>query len=134
MKKIPWLLCLLTAFAATAFPNPALPTGWWRASLLRKDGNTIDFNVSMQYKKGKPVWYIRNASEKIEVTAIEQKQDSILVQMPLFESEFRLQYTQQYLTGRVDQKNGHCNSDNAGFVHTRSNHSDIRWPNKPNEK
>jgi thiol-disulfide isomerase/thioredoxin len=99
MKKIPWLLCLITVFAATAYANQPLPTGWWRASLLRKDGNAIDFNVFMQYKKGKPVWYIRNASEKIEVTAIVQKQDSILVQMPLFESEFRLQFTNNTLHG-----------------------------------
>ena len=72
--------------------NPMPPSGWWRASLQRRDGVTIDFNVSIQYKNGKPVWYIRNASEKIAVTAIEHKGDSVLVQMPLFESEFRLQY------------------------------------------
>jgi thiol-disulfide isomerase/thioredoxin len=91
MKKITWLFCLLTGLAPFASANSPVPTGWWRASLQRNDGNTIDFNVAIQYKKGKAVWFIRNASEKIEVTAIEQKQDSILVQMPLFESEFRLQ-------------------------------------------
>ncbi|THU39970.1 TlpA family protein disulfide reductase [Niastella caeni] len=91
MKKITWIFVLLTCLFITAFANPQLPTGWWRASIMRMDGHTIDFNVSVQYKKGKPVWFIRNATEKIEVTAIEQKQDSIIVQMPLFESEFRLQ-------------------------------------------
>ncbi|OQP63149.1 redoxin [Niastella vici] len=91
MKKIPWLIGLLTGLVTYTSANIPLPTGWWRASLQRTDGHTIDFNVAIQYKKGKPVWYIRNAAEKIEVTAIEQKQDSILVQMPLFESEFRLQ-------------------------------------------
>ncbi len=99
MKKIPWFLYFMTALAATAFPNSPLPKGWWRASLLRNDGNTIDFNVNMQYKNGKPVWYIRNAAEKIEVTAIGQKQDSIIVQMPLFESEFRLQHTSNTISG-----------------------------------
>ena len=92
MKKITWIIGLMTGFVAVSLAHPPLPTGWWRASLLRADGNTIDFNVAIQYKKGKPVWFIRNATEKIEVTAIEQKQDSILVQMPLFESEFRLQF------------------------------------------
>lgn len=92
MKEITWIIGLLTGLIASSFANPTLPTGWWRASILRADGNTIDFNVAMQYRKGKPVWFIRNATEKIEVTAIEQKQDSILVQMPLFESEFRLQF------------------------------------------
>jgi thiol-disulfide isomerase/thioredoxin len=91
MKKITWIIGLLTGLIASSFAHLPLPSGWWRASILRPDGNTIDFNVAMQYKKGKPVWFIRNATEKIEVTAIEQKQDSMLVQMPLFESEFRLQ-------------------------------------------
>ena len=91
MKKISWITGLLTVLALQATANPPLPAGWWRASLQRADGHTIDFNVAIQYKKGVPTWYIRNATEKIEVTAIEQKQDSVLVQMPLFESEFRLQ-------------------------------------------
>lgn len=90
MKKITWIIGLLTGLIVSSLANP-LPSGWWRASIMRPDGHTIDFNVAVQYKKGKPVWFIRNASEKIEVTAIEQKQDSMLVQMPLFESEFRLQ-------------------------------------------
>src|ERR1044072_186005 len=104
MKKIPCLICLITAFATTSFANLPMPTGWWRATLQRKDGNTIDFNVSMQYKNGKPIWYIRNASEKITITAIEQKQDSILVQMPLFESEFRLQFNNNTLQGEWIKK------------------------------
>jgi thiol-disulfide isomerase/thioredoxin len=91
MKKFTWIIGLMTGLVTTSFANLPLPTGWWRASITRPDGNTIDFNVAIQYKKGKPVWFIRNATEKMEVTAIEQKQDSILVQMPLFESEFRLQ-------------------------------------------
>src|SRR5688572_8485728 len=92
MKKITWIIGLMTGLVTASFANLPLPTGWWRASIIRPDGNTIDFNVAIQYKKGKPVWFIRNATEKIEVTAVEQKQDSILVQMPLFESEFRLQF------------------------------------------
>lgn len=92
MKEITWIIGLLTGLITSSFANTTLPTGWWRASIVRPDGNTIDFNVDMQYKKGKPVWFIRNATEKIAVTAIAQKQDSILVQMPLFESEFRLQF------------------------------------------
>jgi peroxiredoxin len=93
MKKFIWIFSLIISSISISLANPTLPpAGWWRASLQRPDGNTIDFNVDVQYKNGKPVWFIRNASEKIAVTAIEQKQDSILVQMPLFESEFRLQF------------------------------------------
>lgn len=91
MKKIPWIIGLMTAFIFSAAANTQKPlVGRWRASLQRADGHTIDFSVTIQYEAGKPVWHIRNAEEKIKVTAIDQKQDSILVQMPLFESEFRL--------------------------------------------
>ena len=91
MKKIPWMIGFITVLALHAAANTPLPTGWWRATLQRADGHTIDFNVAIQTKNGKLVWFIRNVTEKIAITAIEQKQDSILVQMPLFESEFRLQ-------------------------------------------
>jgi thiol-disulfide isomerase/thioredoxin len=91
MKKIPWMIGFITVLTLHAAANAPLPAGWWRATLQRADGNTIDFNVAMQYKNGKPLWLIRNATEKIQVTGIEQKQDSIFVKMPLFESEFRLQ-------------------------------------------
>jgi thiol-disulfide isomerase/thioredoxin len=92
MKKITWIISLLTAFIFNAAANNTQKPlgGMWRASLQRTDGHTIDFTVTIQYVGGKPVWLVRNATEKIKVTAIEQKQDSILVQMPLFESEFRL--------------------------------------------
>jgi peroxiredoxin len=92
MKKIPWFIGFITVLAFNAAANTPPPAGWWRATLQRADGHTIDFNVDVQYKNGKPVWFIRNATERIQVTAIEQKQDSILVQMPLFESGFRLQF------------------------------------------
>jgi peroxiredoxin len=92
MKKIISLGGLLACIVSISMANPVVPAGWWRATLQRQDGHTIDFNVSIQYKKNKPVWFIRNASEKIKVSSIEQKRDSVLVQMPLFESEFRLKY------------------------------------------
>ncbi|WP_207513342.1 peroxiredoxin family protein [Longitalea luteola] len=91
MKKISWIIGLMTAFVFSAAANQKPAGGMWRASLQRADGYTIDFSVTIQYISGKPVWFVRNAEEKIRVTAIEQKQDSIVVQMPLFESEFRLQ-------------------------------------------
>lgn len=88
MKTIIWLI-LLTGLAGSALSQSVAP-GWWRASLQRQDGFTIDFNIDVQYKDGKPVWYLRNASERMPITEIQQKRDSILVQMPLFESQFRL--------------------------------------------
>jgi peroxiredoxin len=84
MKTLIYLFLLASLTASAQSP------GWWRASLQRQDGFTIDFNIDVQYKNGKPTWFLRNASERMPITAIQQKEDSLLVQMPVFESEFRL--------------------------------------------
>ena len=69
------MIGFITVLALNAAAIAPPPAGWWRASLQRADGHTIDFNVAMQYKNGKPVWFIRNATEKIQVTGIEQTDD-----------------------------------------------------------
>jgi peroxiredoxin len=76
------------------------PAGWWRFSLQREDGFAIDFNVDIKYTAGKPTWFIRNASERLAVTDIRKQGDSLLVQMPLFESAFYLKQDGNTLRGR----------------------------------
>lgn len=85
--------------------------GWWKASLLREDGNHIVFNIEVKYEKGKPVWYVRNAKERIAVSNIQQVKDSLIVRMPVFESAFYLKNENNQLlhgtwvrgTGGADQ-------------------------------
>jgi thiol-disulfide isomerase/thioredoxin len=95
MKKLlilfPALFCCFLFSCKQASP-PSMKQGWWRATLQREDGNTIDFNVEVTNTNGKLSWSIRNAGELLQVTAIEQKGDSLVVQMPLFESAFYLQW------------------------------------------
>ena len=64
--------------------------GWWGAKLHRSDSSNITFNFEWKTENGKPVWYIRNALERIKVNNISIKGDSLFVQMPVFESQFRL--------------------------------------------
>ena len=79
--------------------------GWWGAQLHRTDGSNITFTFEWKTEKGKPVWYIRNAAERIKVTNIVLNEDSLFVQMPVFESQFRLKKTGNKLSG-VWIKNG----------------------------
>ena len=79
--------------------------GWWGAQLQRTDGSNITFTFEWKTEKGKPVWYIRNAAERIKVTNIALNGDSLLVQMPVFESQFRLKKSGNKLSG-VWIKNG----------------------------
>ncbi|MEO5594428.1 MAG: TlpA disulfide reductase family protein [Chitinophagaceae bacterium] len=81
-------LFLLATCSAKAQEAPV--GNWWRAQLHRADGQNIIFNFLWTTEKGKPVWYIRNASERIRVTDIKVKGDSLIVQMPLFESQFKI--------------------------------------------
>ena len=68
-----------------------LRAGWYRASIFREDGAEIIFNAEVQLKNGKPVMFIRNAAERLLVDDIKVKGDSVKIEMPFFESFFRLQ-------------------------------------------
>jgi thiol-disulfide isomerase/thioredoxin len=62
----------------------------YRAEVKRKDGNKIVFNIYESYFGGKVQWTITNHTEKLEVTDIRKKGDSFLINLPLFEAQFRL--------------------------------------------
>ena len=81
-----------------AFPQEG-PAGSWQLSLHRDDGKNIIFNADWHTEKGRPVWIIRNAAERIRVDNITEKGDSLIVEMPLFESVFRLKKEGDRLTG-----------------------------------
>lgn len=82
------LLFSITSFAQTA---NKLRTGWYRATIFREDGAQIIFNAEVQLKNGKQVMFIRNAAERLLVDDIKVKGDSVNIEMPFFESFFRLQ-------------------------------------------
>ncbi len=90
MKRFVLVFISCLGFATTAVSQIKPAAGWWKASLLREDGNHIVFNFELKYEKDKPVWYIRNVTEKIPVTNIQWKNDSLIVRMPVFESTFYL--------------------------------------------
>ena len=73
--------------------------GWWQSTLKREDGKNILFRFEWRTEKGKPVWYIQNASERIRVADITTMGDSLIVQMPVFESQFRLLHHKGELQG-----------------------------------
>jgi peroxiredoxin len=94
--------------------------GWWAAKLQRKDGNAITFIVEWKTEKGKPVWYIHNAAEKIRVDNITATADSFIVQMPVFESQFRIAYHDKKLSG-VWIKGGSVKTQEIPFAAVQSN-------------
>ncbi len=80
-----------TNTSANASRAPRLQQGDWRALLQREDGQQIVFIFDLQYKGKTPVIRIHNASERLEVKQVRQAGDSVFIEMPFFESSFRLQ-------------------------------------------
>ena len=65
-------------------------TGPWKGSLLREDGKTIDFHFDLRNENGKTVLYIINAGERLRVDQLVHSKDSLVIEMPVFESQFRV--------------------------------------------
>jgi thiol-disulfide isomerase/thioredoxin len=77
--------------------------------LQRADSFPIIFNLETVSEKGIPSWYIRNDVERILVNDLKPSGDSLIVQMPTFESTFRLQkqpgnmYTGTWIKGTTSK-------------------------------
>ena len=98
MRFITFFLLLVIA-GSNAQAQQKTSGTWWRAQLHRQDGQNIVFNFEWTTEKGKPVWYIRNAAERLRVNNIKEKGDSLIIEMPLFESQFRIKKEADGLTG-----------------------------------
>ncbi|NDC77984.1 MAG: TlpA family protein disulfide reductase [Chitinophagia bacterium] len=73
--------------------------GSYVGRFLRADGLPIVFHVEISGKAAGETWTIRNAGERIRVTSIRRRGDSVFIDMPVFESSFRLRDHGQGYTG-----------------------------------
>jgi thiol-disulfide isomerase/thioredoxin len=89
LKKI-GLLSIAGLFSLAVNAQTTLQPGTWNAALHRTDGNKIVFNLAVEQVKGKNVLYVVNEPEKLLVDDVRQVGDSLFVNMPLFESSFKL--------------------------------------------
>ncbi|MBK9285768.1 MAG: TlpA family protein disulfide reductase [Sphingobacteriaceae bacterium] len=79
--------------------HAGLKVGPYRAVLFlnEKENILLPFNFEVT-EKGKKI-IIKNAEEKIEVSEIKFKKDSVFIQMPVFDTEFRCKITNEGLQG-----------------------------------
>lgn len=87
-KTLLFVLVLFSSIFAHSQKN-ALPNGQWRGLLLRADGNDIVFNFLVKDSVGKKILYIQNAGERLLVNDIGYLNDSIIINLPFFESQIR---------------------------------------------
>jgi len=87
MYKYLLVFCLIPTVSILAQKSKSLQ---YLVLLQRSDSLPIIFNLEANTEKGNPIWIIRNDTERIRVTDIRKSGDSLLVNMPTFESSFRL--------------------------------------------
>ncbi len=68
--------------------SPALKQSIYRAILYRPDGHEIVFNFQPKKETSKTVLYVINDTERLRISDLKQKGDSLLFNMPFFESSF----------------------------------------------
>lgn len=90
MRKI-LLFCLAISACTMEIQAKKLKIGAYRAVLVLNETTPIllPFNFDLSYENKKPRILIRNAEEKIVVEDILQKKDSLIIRMPVFDTEFR---------------------------------------------
>lgn len=90
MNKYIGLLFTASLFTFAAQAQSSLQTGTWNAALQRTDGNKIIFNLAVEQVKGKTAIYVVNEPEKVLINDVRQVKDSLFINMPLYESSFKL--------------------------------------------
>src|ERR1700739_1424166 len=83
-----------------AIAQSHMKTGIWRGALKNSAGNELPFNFEVKENAGKQQLIVMNGAERIKVTNIRFKGDSVLIRMPLFNSEFKLKSEATGLTGK----------------------------------
>ncbi len=91
------LLYLSTSFSQIHVP---IKRGIWRGVLQLNDSTQLPFNFELTSNKDYPYMIeIKNGDEKIIVTDIKLKGDSITIKMPVFDSEFKCKNFEDSLKG-----------------------------------
>jgi len=117
VRSFLFILFSLLLFSAQAGPLAAgiqpskknyPPNGIWQADIIRKDGQQIRFNFEMKDSAGKKILYVINGKERLLADDIRQREDSIFIEMPFFDSRFALRlYDDDKLKGSWIKNYGH---------------------------
>ena len=73
----------------SAFHGLIIASGIWRAVLMTPGGE-LPFNFETKEVNGRSEIFINNGDENIEVNEISYANDSLIIQLPVYDSEFRV--------------------------------------------
>lgn len=92
-------LSLLILASCTRSGSPVFENGIWRATLKTETGAEIPFNFEVKDSAEQKILYLINGEERILVTDIVRQDDSLIIQLPFFDSEIRAQFKGKNLSG-----------------------------------
>jgi len=133
MKRIVLPLLVLSLFAFSSCKQAGLAdlqNGTWRATLKTESGVEIPFNFELADSAGKKQLDIINGDERFRVNEISQEGDSILIQMPLFDSEIKAVLTGGSLSGKWTK---HLATNDVAMEFTASPNTNWRFFKKEGE-
>jgi peroxiredoxin len=101
LKKLQPYIILIALFfiISSASAHTKLKTGIWRGVLKTESGTELPFNFIVTDVAGRQQLAIINGAERFKVTDVKTVGDSVFIHMPLFDSEFRLKFDGDGLTG-----------------------------------
>jgi peroxiredoxin len=98
--RVALIALLLFILANAASAQTKLQTGVWRGVLKTSSGAELPFNFDVNNSGGHTRLAIINGAERFKVTDVRTKGDSVLIHMPLFNSEFKLKFAGKGLKGQ----------------------------------
>lgn len=99
VKKSIATVILFLLFLNIISAQKALKTGIWDGALQLNNSTQLPFNFEVKNNNEKLSFEIINAEERIVVDEIFLKGDSVIIKMPVFDSEFRCKNTGDSLQG-----------------------------------
>jgi peroxiredoxin len=88
LKYLIYIIVFLSGFAVYSQNKNGKSTRWM-ASIHRPDSNDIVFTFTTHVQNNKTELYIKNATEILKVDNVRFVDDSVFIEMPVFESRFR---------------------------------------------
>ena len=98
-NRIPLIVLIILSITTLLHSQNTLKTGIWRGVLKLNDSIDLPFNFEIKNSADKFSINIINQNERISVTELVLKTDSVFIQMPVFNSEFRLKNSGNSLNG-----------------------------------
>ncbi|WP_232058439.1 peroxiredoxin family protein [Nibribacter ruber] len=89
--------------ACNSNSDSTLPAGPWRGT-IEVSGHTMPFNFTVAEENGKQVAYLVNGEEKILIDEITFDQDSVRLQMHIFDATLHAKVDKGQLTGRWERR------------------------------